>query len=375
MPENSFRIPPFGQDGTKLDAKTQVKHQEELAVKYGSQENPKIYVEDEPDAFIKALQDDVKERIGIGQSLQALRYNEDKLQWSLVDFKSLEPLVRVLEYGSNKYSLNLDFSCASLLQLCNKIEFAISATTVKGSSQEDFVKAVTHLSSTQKQFASDAIGLKQFVQKACVLLATKQTELIHPLKKQPQDETTRLNIALGPNLKRESDKEQLKEHESLDMQKLKSAVSFCVELQNTESLKVFTTSELNLDVKFAKALNDCTLITVIQLEDTEVFFAASATTQLDCFKIILSLFKKLQIISEKVQINKNGFFLSGKHNWKKGLPKNEILESLLRHVFALLDGETHCPESLQHHIGHIQANAMFYAYMDRNLKQKENDNG
>lgn len=32
------------------------------------------------------------------------RYNEWKPQWSLVDFDSLEPLVRVLEYWCKKYS-------------------------------------------------------------------------------------------------------------------------------------------------------------------------------------------------------------------------------------------------------------------------------
>jgi len=34
---------------------------------------------------------------------QALRYNEGKLKWSLIDFKSLEGMVRVLEKGSKKY--------------------------------------------------------------------------------------------------------------------------------------------------------------------------------------------------------------------------------------------------------------------------------
>lgn len=37
---------------------------------------------------------------------QALRYNEGKLQWSLVDWKSLEGLVKVLEMGAKKYSKN-----------------------------------------------------------------------------------------------------------------------------------------------------------------------------------------------------------------------------------------------------------------------------
>lgn len=32
-----------------------------------------------------------------------LRYNEDKLKWSLVDFDSLENMVHVLMYGEKKY--------------------------------------------------------------------------------------------------------------------------------------------------------------------------------------------------------------------------------------------------------------------------------
>ena len=31
------------------------------------------------------------------------RFNEGKLRWSLVHYKSLEPLVRVLEFGAKKY--------------------------------------------------------------------------------------------------------------------------------------------------------------------------------------------------------------------------------------------------------------------------------
>ena len=34
---------------------------------------------------------------------QAKRYNEGKPRWSLVDFRSLEPMVRVLEFGADKY--------------------------------------------------------------------------------------------------------------------------------------------------------------------------------------------------------------------------------------------------------------------------------
>jgi|SRR5690606_27084434 len=33
------------------------------------------------------------------------RYNQGKLEWSLVDFSALEPMVRVLMYGAHKYTI------------------------------------------------------------------------------------------------------------------------------------------------------------------------------------------------------------------------------------------------------------------------------
>ena len=51
-------------------------------------------------------------------------------------------------------------------------------------------------------------------------------------------------------------------------------------------------------------------------------------------------------------------------NWKKGLDQKEIVESMLRHIFAYMRGEKMDPESGLPHVGHIQCNAMFLAYMD-----------
>lgn len=53
-------------------------------------------------------------------------------------------------------------------------------------------------------------------------------------------------------------------------------------------------------------------------------------------------------------------------NWKQGLYVNKICDSLLRHTFALLSGEDNDPESGMPHVGHIQCNAMFLAYMLKN---------
>lgn len=57
-------------------------------------------------------------------------------------------------------------------------------------------------------------------------------------------------------------------------------------------------------------------------------------------------------------------------NWMKGLDKVEVLESMQRHLAALMDGQQNDPESGLHHIGHLMCNCMFYSYFD--LKEKEN---
>lgn len=60
-------------------------------------------------------------------------------------------------------------------------------------------------------------------------------------------------------------------------------------------------------------------------------------------------------------------------NWKKGgklFTSLSILNSLMRHVFALVSGETHDLESGLPHIGHIMCNAMFWS---RLIGMKSND--
>ena len=56
-------------------------------------------------------------------------------------------------------------------------------------------------------------------------------------------------------------------------------------------------------------------------------------------------------------------FSSGKDNWKLGFAnKLEILESLFRHLIALMRGEIYDKESGLPHIGHLMCNALFFSY-------------
>ena len=57
------------------------------------------------------------------------------------------------------------------------------------------------------------------------------------------------------------------------------------------------------------------------------------------------------------------------NNWKKGMPVTQVSESLLRHMFAFLNGEDIDPESKIEHLGHVMCNAMFLTYILREKSQ------
>ena len=52
----------------------------------------------------------------------------------------------------------------------------------------------------------------------------------------------------------------------------------------------------------------------------------------------------------------------GAFNWQKKTDKHTIIDSMLRHAFALNKGEELDKESGLHHIGHILSNCLFYSY-------------
>lgn len=50
------------------------------------------------------------------------------------------------------------------------------------------------------------------------------------------------------------------------------------------------------------------------------------------------------------------------NNWQKPMDRQEILESAMRHLTAMMSGETRDPESGLSHAGHVMCNMMFWVF-------------
>ena len=57
-------------------------------------------------------------------------------------------------------------------------------------------------------------------------------------------------------------------------------------------------------------------------------------------------------------------------NWQLPMSRADILDSMQRHLGALIDGEFIDPDLKLHHIGNLMCNAMFYSYHFHDLEFK-----
>lgn len=80
-------------------------------------------------------------------------------------------------------------------------------------------------------------------------------------------------------------------------------------------------------------------------------------------------------IEEAIKVLEWGAREYGEENWKRGLNRQELLESNQRHLKALINGEENDPQTGLPHEAHIICNAMFYSFHRRNKSfSKERNN-
>ena len=258
--------------------------------------------------------------------MKGSRYNDGKLKWSLVDYKALEPMVRVLDYGARKYT-SID---VPLLEQDLKVW---NAHVVKGKETLELKGSVIHV-----------------MRQNCLMQ-------IRIVSKEKQTTTKPIVKRIANGLKKWT--EHVISSDKLIQCLEKSDVTLGIE----ESMVSVVPISKDLSKKAVSYANErrarCTLTTTIQLEGLEVCCAVSATTDSASLTMMLTFLNGVLNTSLQTET----YVETGAHNWKKGLLITEVCESMLRHIHAFLDCENNDPESGLPHIGHIQCNAMFLGAM------------
>jgi hypothetical protein len=86
------------------------------------------------------------------------------------------------------------------------------------------------------------------------------------------------------------------------------------------------------------------------------------------YQLPLKLFAESypNVIEIAARVMKHGEKVYGYDNWKKGMSRRSILQSLYRHIHAYCNqGEIHDRDSGYSHLGHIYCNLMFLEYHSR----------
>lgn len=93
-----------------------------------------------------------------------------------------------------------------------------------------------------------------------------------------------------------------------------------------------------------------------QVEQADRYNNWKANWHLVSFDDIEPMVRVLEYWAEKYSEN----------NWKKGFPKNKLLDCAQRHLIALYEWEEVDEESKQSHAAHVMCNMMMYLYHNRN---------
>lgn len=123
---------------------------------------------------------------------------------------------------------------------------------------------------------------------------------------------------------------------------------------------------------FQKTIRETPFLTKEQVEKLQGFSTQGQALRYNQGKVQWALVD-YKSIEPMVRVLEYGCQKYSKNNWKKGMPASQIIESMLRHTYKLLEGELVDPESGIEHVGHIQCNAMFLAYVLREKADEYND--
>lgn len=249
-----------------------------------------------------------------------VKFDKGKMPWHLLPFDAVAGIVQILDFGANKYTTNYETEWDRLLNVP-------SVTNIKITTPTENVALVTKKTSEElilnlPKDKDKTVGIG----KNEIQTKLRGTPNVGSLIQNLVNETLLLGGELGSK--------------NLDWTK------------NSTSLWSQTV------VKSADQENSLTLTIVTKQGNLEVFFAPSATTDLDFWETIWKDLKEQLDISKPLN-------QTGNRNWEKGMDWSRPFSALHRHLEAWWNGENHDPETGYSHLWHAGCCILFLIAYER----------
>lgn len=245
-----------------------------------------------------------------------LRFNSGKIRYDLMHPVATKGIANVLTKGAEKYTLEYENRWEKLL------------------------------------LASGASKISVNIAKECVAVVTRDNS--GKITLSTQSDKGLIAGDGGRNTQKEKENwilldEQIQKKEN-EIRQLKGSCTS----GNTVWEKSYTNGCVSKAVSSAGEKNICTLTTIIQQENSEASYVASATTVSDSLEMMQKVLQEHLNISFKQSLKNDGY-----GNWEKGMKWSNVLASMKRHIAAFESGEDYDPETGLLHIDHVQCNAHF----------------
>jgi hypothetical protein len=292
--------------------------------------------------------------------VKGIKFDKGKQDWTLLPWDEVTDIVKVLDYGAKKYTIE---------KTINEIEFEeLINEEVKQCQNADFV--------IKKYIQSD------YVSHAMIKCLKKETQNIKKdklkMRESGQKNTKKelLNIKnkekildiIIPFYDKEINKQNLKDflkEEDFQLKqifyyyknKIINVLSVKENLKNVQSIWIMNVKNKTNDTE--------------KQEDT---YVVGATTDLECLEIIFQVLKKRYNILETIQLknlqnNKILFIKNGRDNWQRVPDAVHRYEAaFFRHMVAFMHGEKNDKESGLPHLAHAGCCLLFLAWFDKNKK-------
>lgn len=294
------------------------------------------------------------------------KFDQGKLQWRLLPWRSLKEVVEILTFGATKYSreeILWEKITMEMMENCCDVPIAIKEIKYTSCQQKNVSLAPKKGQEIIQKYVTTAtkggVSILNLQESVAAVTIKDLKESILSIDKDSGRITLNGNKLIKTGLSNT-------EVNGIVVQNSKKEITSQSGIKNspiTDSLNKTTITSLNVDVSYVEEQTENRTSTIATKQGSlEVFFVASATTVWECLEMTYKDLSELSI-TFKGLLTKT---ISGQNNWMfVDNAKERYSDAALRHFTSWLSGERCDEETGKSHLAHCVCCLLFLMWFDK----------